>query len=92
MGREFTGRLVGRSEPLAIVVSRFNEFITGKLLSGALDELVRHGVPREKIDVAWVPGAVEIPLRVHLTSLQPNDREAMSRKRACRSRLRQAQS
>src|SRR5690625_255914 len=45
-----------------IVVSRFNDFITERLLSGALDALVRHGVPEEAIDVVWVPGAVEIPL------------------------------
>ena len=57
------GKLVG-SEGLhiAIVASRFNEFIVSKLLSGAEDGLVRHGVPTENIDVAWVPGAFEIPV------------------------------
>lgn len=45
-----------------IVVSRFNEFISSKLLSGAIDELIRHGVKEENIDVLWVPGAFEIPL------------------------------
>ncbi|WP_144530116.1 6,7-dimethyl-8-ribityllumazine synthase, partial [Peribacillus simplex] len=45
-----------------IVVGRFNEFITSKLLSGALDALKRHGVQDDEVDVAWVPGAFEIPL------------------------------
>ncbi len=45
-----------------IVVSRFNEFITSRLLSGALDMLLRHGVAEEDVEVAWVPGAFEIPL------------------------------
>lgn len=57
------GKLVGSEHVhIAIVVSRFNEFITSKLLSGAEDGLVRHGVPGENIDVAWVPGAFEIPV------------------------------
>jgi 6,7-dimethyl-8-ribityllumazine synthase len=47
---------------VGIVVSRFNEFITNKLLSGAMDGLLRHEVKEEDIDVAWVPGAFEIPL------------------------------
>ncbi|WP_153944931.1 6,7-dimethyl-8-ribityllumazine synthase, partial [Acinetobacter baumannii] len=47
-----------------IVVGRFNEFITGKLLSGALDALKRHGVEEEDVEVAWVPGAFELPLIV----------------------------
>lgn len=47
---------------IGIVVARFNEFITSKLLDGALDELTRHGVEGDSIDVAWVPGAFEIPL------------------------------
>ena len=57
------GKLVGSEQVhIAIVASRFNEFITSKLLSGAQDGLVRHGVPGENIDVAWVPGAFEIPV------------------------------
>lgn len=57
------GKLVGNERVhIAIVASRFNEFITSKLLSGAEDGLVRHGVPGENIDVAWVPGAFEIPV------------------------------
>jgi 6,7-dimethyl-8-ribityllumazine synthase len=58
----FEGKLVGKGIKVGIVVSRFNEFITGKLLSGATDGLVRHEVDEADIDVAWVPGAFEIPL------------------------------
>jgi len=46
---------------VAIVVSRFNEFITGKLIDGTVDTLVRHGVKEDQIDVIWVPGSFEIP-------------------------------
>lgn len=56
------GKLVAQDMKVGIVVSRFNEFITSKLLSGAEDGLVRHGVKEEDITVAWVPGAFEIPL------------------------------
>lgn len=56
------GTLVSRDIKVGIVASRFNEFITAKLLSGALDGLTRHEVKDEDIDVAWVPGAFEIPL------------------------------
>jgi 6,7-dimethyl-8-ribityllumazine synthase len=59
---KFEGQLVGKDLKIGIVVSRFNEFITSKLLSGAIDALVRHGVSESDIDVAWVPGAFEIPL------------------------------
>ncbi|WP_297079465.1 6,7-dimethyl-8-ribityllumazine synthase [uncultured Enterococcus sp.] len=51
----------GETKKVAIVIARFNEFITSKLLSGAIDNLVRHGVSEEQIDVYWVPGAFEIP-------------------------------
>ncbi|PLT30679.1 6,7-dimethyl-8-ribityllumazine synthase [Peribacillus deserti] len=61
MGRVFEGNVIGTGLRVGIVVGRFNEFITGKLLSGALDGLKRHGVDEENIDVAWVPGAFEIP-------------------------------
>ena len=54
--------LVGTDLKIGIVVGRFNEFITGKLLGGAEDALKRHGVKDEDITVAWVPGAFEIPL------------------------------
>jgi len=56
------GLLTVTNEKFCIVVSRFNEFISAKLLSGALDELKRHGVSDSNIDVVWCPGAFEIPL------------------------------
>lgn len=56
------GKLVAEGLKIAIVASRFNEFIVSKLLGGALDGLKRHGVEENNIDVAWVPGAFEIPL------------------------------
>lgn len=58
----FEGKLVSKGIRVGIVAARFNEFITSKLLSGALDGLSRHGVSEDGIDVAWVPGAFEIPL------------------------------
>lgn len=58
----FEGKLVPKEIRVGIVVARFNEFITSKLLSGALDSLKRHDVSEDSIDVAWVPGAFEIPL------------------------------
>jgi len=58
----FEGNLVSQGLKFGIVVGRFNEFIGGKLLEGALDALKRHGVKEEDIDIAWVPGAFEIPL------------------------------
>lgn len=60
--RTFEGQLVAENIRIGIVVARFNEFITSKLLSGALDTLKRENVETENIDVAWVPGAFEIPL------------------------------
>ncbi|PID89121.1 MAG: 6,7-dimethyl-8-ribityllumazine synthase [Bacteroidia bacterium] len=56
------GKLIASELRLGIVVGRFNEFIGGKLLDGAIDAAVRHGVMKEDITVAWVPGAFEIPL------------------------------
>ena len=56
------GLLTVTNEKFCIIVSRFNEFISSKLLSGALDELKRHGVKEENIDVVWCPGAFEIPV------------------------------
>lgn len=57
----YEGNLISQGKTYGIVVGRFNEFITSKLLSGALDTLKRHGVKEEEISVAWVPGAFEIP-------------------------------
>ena len=57
----FEGHLVGTGLKFGVVVARFNELLSSRLLSGAQDALVRHGVAAEDIDVAWVPGAFEIP-------------------------------
>ncbi len=62
MIKTFEGNLVADGLKFGIVLSRFNEFITGKLLTGALDSLQRHGVEKENIEIVWVPGAFEIPL------------------------------
>lgn len=58
----FEGNVVAKEVRIGIVVARFNDFITSKLLGGAIDGLKRHEVDDELIDVAWVPGAFEIPL------------------------------
>lgn len=60
--KTFEGKLVSKDIKIGIVAARFNEFITSKLLSGALDGLKRHEVSEDAIDIAWVPGAFEIPL------------------------------
>lgn len=56
------GKLIGKNKKFGIVVGRFNEFISSKLLAGALDCLQRHEVNDDDIDIAWVPGSFEIPL------------------------------
>jgi len=58
----YEGKLIAEDLKFAIVAGRFNEFITSKLISGALDALKRHGVKEENIELAWAPGAFEIPL------------------------------
>jgi 6,7-dimethyl-8-ribityllumazine synthase len=58
----YQGKLVAPKGRFAILVSRFNEFVTSKLLGGALDALQRHGVAEGAIDVAWVPGSFEMPV------------------------------
>ena len=58
----FEGHLVGTGLRFGIVVARFNELLSSRLLSGAQDALVRHGVSADDVDVAWVPGAFEIPM------------------------------
>ena len=60
--KTFEGKLVSGEIKVGIVAARFNEFITSRLLSGAVDGLTRHGVREEDIHTAWVPGAFEIPL------------------------------
>jgi len=60
--KTFEGNFNGENIRVGIVCGRFNEFITSKLLGGAKDALVRHGVNDENIDVAWVPGVFEMPL------------------------------
>ena len=62
MSKHFEGKLLGEGLRFGLVVSRFNEFITKKLLDGAQDALLRHGVSQEDIEIAWTPGAFEIPL------------------------------
>ncbi len=58
----FEGKLVSHNMKIGIVAARFNEFIVSKLIAGATDALTRHEVKEEDIDLAWVPGAFEIPL------------------------------
>ena len=60
--KTYEGQLVAGNEKFCIIISRFNDFIGTKLLSGAVDELKRHGVSDENIDIVKVPGAFEIPL------------------------------
>lgn len=60
--KTYEGKLIAQGLKFGIIVGRFNEFIGGKLLSGALDALNRHGVEEASIEIAWVPGAFEIPL------------------------------
>lgn len=60
--KTYEGKLISKDIKIGIVAARFNEFITSKLLGGALDALTRHEVKEDHIEVAWVPGAFEIPL------------------------------
>jgi len=62
MAKTYQGLMDGKGKRFALVISRFNELITGKLLGGAQDFLLRHGVSEADVDQAWVPGAFEIPL------------------------------
>ena len=62
MSKRFEGMLLGKGLKFGLVVSRFNDFFTKKLLDGAQDALLRHGVNEEDIEVTWVPGSFEIPL------------------------------
>jgi 6,7-dimethyl-8-ribityllumazine synthase len=65
----YEGHLLGQGLKFAVVAGRFNEFITNRLLGGALDALKRHGVADQDIEVAWVPGAFEIPLAARRMAL-----------------------
>ena len=60
--KTYEGKVVSENIKIGIVAARFNEFITSKLLSGAIDGLERHNVRNDDIEVAWIPGAFEIPL------------------------------
>lgn len=62
MGKTYEGKLLAEGLKFAVVAARFNEFITNKLVGGAMDALTRHGATEENVEVAWVPGAFEIPL------------------------------
>lgn len=62
MGKHFEGKLLGEGLKFGLIVSRFNEFVSKRLLEGAQDALLRHGVKEEDIDIAWTPGSFEIPL------------------------------
>jgi 6,7-dimethyl-8-ribityllumazine synthase len=62
MGKTYEGNLQGKGLKIGIVIARFNEFFSGKLLDGAKDALTRHGVAETDIDIAWTPGCFEIPL------------------------------
>ncbi|NLO22678.1 MAG: 6,7-dimethyl-8-ribityllumazine synthase [Syntrophomonadaceae bacterium] len=73
MPKVYEGQLIGENLKFGIVVSRFNEFITNKLMSGCLDTLLRHGVEKSNIEVAWVPGAFEIPLAAQKMSQKGYD-------------------
>ena len=68
MVKTIEGKLTVKNEKFCIIVSRFNEFITSKLLSGALDELTRHGAKEENITIIWTPGAFEIPILAKKTA------------------------
>jgi len=64
MANTYAGNLIGSGLKIGLVVSRYNEFITTKLLDGALDCLARHDVADEDVDIAWVPGSFEVPIVV----------------------------
>ncbi len=61
MSKSFEGMLLGKGLKFGLVISRFNDFITGKLLEGAQDALLRHGVGDDDVDIVWTPGSFEIP-------------------------------
>jgi 6,7-dimethyl-8-ribityllumazine synthase len=68
MGKKFEGALDGEGRKFALIIGRFNEFVTSRLRDGALDCLARHGVSPGDIDEVWVPGAYEIPLAAQVVA------------------------
>lgn len=60
--KTYEGKVISKDIKVGIIAARFNEFITSKLLAGAVDALIRHNVKEDDIEIAWVPGAFEIPL------------------------------
>lgn len=62
MSKSYEGTLLGEGLKFGVVISRFNEFITARLLEGAQDALARHGVRKDDIEIAWTPGSFELPL------------------------------
>ena len=62
MAKVYQGHLIGKGKKFAVVVSRFNEFVSSRLLAGALDAFERHGVAADAVEVYWVPGSFEIPV------------------------------
>jgi 6,7-dimethyl-8-ribityllumazine synthase len=74
--KNIEGSLLAQGFRFVIIISRFNEFITSKLLAGAIDSLTRHGASEESITVIWVPGAFEIPLMAQKIS-QSNQYDAV---------------
>src|SRR5215208_3648670 len=62
MSRVYEGSIDGRGRRIAIAASRFNRLVTDPLVAGAVEELRRHGVAEDDVDLAWVPGAFELPL------------------------------
>jgi 6,7-dimethyl-8-ribityllumazine synthase len=62
MAKEYQGKLIGKGLKFGVVISRFNEVITKRLLNGARDSFLRHDVDENDIDISWVPGCMEIPL------------------------------
>lgn len=73
MGKIIEGKLVAEGLKFGIIVSRFNEFITNKLLTGAMDCLTRHGASTDSIDIVYVPGAFEIPLGAQKVAVKDYD-------------------
>jgi len=62
LSKSYEGTLLGEGLKFGIVISRFNEFITARLLEGAQDALARHGVKEDDVEIAWIPGSFELPL------------------------------